>query len=185
LTDFEPLDSTRFEGVASFVESRYPLAPPLRCRMLSRGFNDIFSVVAATGERFVFRLSHHRARGHADVRTETAFLIHLATVGTPVAPPVATRSGATATGRSSRYAPPISKQRRFFVIARHIWTMGEKASRAHEWGSDNVAWIARAAEFLRRREDERLRDRLFGGGRLTPAPGSPAIPASRPCRARP
>lgn len=61
--------------------------------MLNRGFNDVYLVVAASGARFVFRLSHHRARGAADVRTETAFLSHLARSGVPIAAPVQTNTG--------------------------------------------------------------------------------------------
>lgn len=44
-----------------------------------------------------------------------------------------------------------------FVIVRHIWLMGEYASRAQEWGSETVGWIAREANFLRRWETERCR----------------------------
>jgi Ser/Thr protein kinase RdoA (MazF antagonist) len=62
--------------------------------MLNRGFNDVYLVVAATGERYVFRLSHHRARGAADVMTETDFLAHLAREEVPVAAPIRTRGGA-------------------------------------------------------------------------------------------
>jgi Ser/Thr protein kinase RdoA (MazF antagonist) len=48
-----------------------------------------------------------------------------------------------------------------FVIIRHIWLMGEYASRAREWGSEPVGWIAREFEFLRNWEVERLANRLF------------------------
>jgi Ser/Thr protein kinase RdoA (MazF antagonist) len=61
--------------------------------MLNRGFNDIYLVVTATNERYVFRLSHHRARGVADVRTETDFMAHLGRSGVPIAAPVQTREG--------------------------------------------------------------------------------------------
>jgi Ser/Thr protein kinase RdoA (MazF antagonist) len=95
VVDFEPVYSTsRAEAIARFVGEHYPLAAPLACRMLNRGFNDIYIIVAATGERYVFRLSHQRARGAADVRTETDFMAHLARSGVPVATPVATRDGA-------------------------------------------------------------------------------------------
>jgi Ser/Thr protein kinase RdoA (MazF antagonist) len=94
LVDFEPVYTTsRAEAVASFVARHYALPEPLRCRMLHRGFNDVYLIVTATGERYVFRLSHHRARGAADVRTETDFLAHLARCGVPVAAPVQTREG--------------------------------------------------------------------------------------------
>jgi Ser/Thr protein kinase RdoA (MazF antagonist) len=61
--------------------------------MLNRGFNDLYLVVTATDERYVFRLSHHRARGVADVRTETDFMAHLARSGVPIAAPLQTHDG--------------------------------------------------------------------------------------------
>ena len=95
MVDFEPLYTTaRAEAVAHFVAEHYALPPPLDCRLLNRGFNDLYLIVAADSERYVFRLSQLRARGPADVRTETDFLEHLARSGVPVATPVATRGGA-------------------------------------------------------------------------------------------
>jgi Ser/Thr protein kinase RdoA (MazF antagonist) len=94
LLDFEPIYSTpREESVARFIAERYALPAPLDCSLLNRGFNDIYLVVAASGERYVFRLSHHRMRGLPDVATETAFLAHLDQARVPVAAPVATRTG--------------------------------------------------------------------------------------------
>ena len=94
MINFKPLYTTsRADSVAQFVAERYELALPLDCRMLNRGFNDVYLVVAATGERHIFRLSHHRARGTADVETETDFLRHLDRTGVPVAIPVPTRDG--------------------------------------------------------------------------------------------
>jgi Ser/Thr protein kinase RdoA (MazF antagonist) len=46
------------------------------------------------GERFVLRLSGHRARGPADVAAETAFLAYLEAAGVPVAAAMPTRDGA-------------------------------------------------------------------------------------------
>jgi len=95
MIDFDPLYSTpQVEAVARFINKHYPLARPLSCRMLQRGLNDVYLVVTATGERYVFRLSHRRARGAADVGTETAFLTHLARLGVPVAGPMPTREDA-------------------------------------------------------------------------------------------
>ena len=79
--------------MAQFVAERYALALPLNCRMLNRGFNDVYLLVTATSERYIFRLSHHRARGAADVETETDFLTHLDRCGVPIATPVQTREG--------------------------------------------------------------------------------------------
>jgi Ser/Thr protein kinase RdoA (MazF antagonist) len=95
LFDFDPLYTTcRAEAIARFVSEHYALPVPLDCRLLNRGFNDVYLVIAASDERYVFRLSHHRARGIADVRTETEFLAHLAQAGVPIAAPVPTRAGA-------------------------------------------------------------------------------------------
>ncbi len=76
------------------LAERYDLALPLECLLLNRGFNDIYRVATATGERRIFRLSHRRARGAADVSTETAFLACLDQAGVPVAAAVPTREGA-------------------------------------------------------------------------------------------
>ena len=48
-----------------------------------------------------------------------------------------------------------------FVIVRHIWLMGEFASRARERGSEQINWIAHQIEFLKAWETERLAGRLF------------------------
>ena len=95
MIDFKPLYTTsRAEAVAQFVAERYDLACPLDCRMLNRGFNDVYLVVTASNERYIFRLSHHRARGAADVETETDFLSYLDRSGVPIAVPIPTREGA-------------------------------------------------------------------------------------------
>lgn len=94
MVDFLPLYSTpRADAVANFITRHYAIAAPLECRMLNRGFNDVYRVTSASGEAYIFRLSHHRVRGAADVKTETEFLLHLARQGVPVARPIETRSG--------------------------------------------------------------------------------------------
>lgn len=47
------------------------------------------------------------------------------------------------------------------VIVRHFWLMGEYASRAQEWGSHSVGWIAREVDFLKAWETEKFSNRLF------------------------
>jgi Ser/Thr protein kinase RdoA (MazF antagonist) len=47
-----------------------------------------------------------------------------------------------------------------FVVIRHIWIMGEYASRVDEWGANSVDWIARETGFLTTWERERF-DRLL------------------------
>src|SRR5215213_3937546 len=94
MLDFDPLYSTpQIAAIEQFIDHHYPLAGPVSCRMLQRGLNDVYLAVASNGERYVFRLSHRRARCPADVRTETAFLAHLSQSGVPVAAPIATREG--------------------------------------------------------------------------------------------
>ncbi|MBY5673603.1 phosphotransferase [Rhizobium leguminosarum] len=94
MLDFNPLYSTpQVADIEQFIHRHYPLAGPVSCRMLQRGMNDVYLAVASSGERYVFRLSHRRARGPADVRAETAFLAHLGQSGVPVAAAVPTREG--------------------------------------------------------------------------------------------
>ncbi|CAL80123.1 putative Phosphotransferase enzyme family [Bradyrhizobium sp. ORS 278] len=95
MPDFEPIYTTNgAESVGRLVATHYALSEPLACRLMNRGFNDVYLITASTGERYVFRLSHDRARGPADVRTETDFLAHLTRCDVPVAAAVATRDGA-------------------------------------------------------------------------------------------
>src|SRR5882724_1899043 len=62
----------RAEAVADFVSAHYDLPGSLACKLLRRGFNDTFEVRTEAGERFIFRISTRRARGEADVASETA-----------------------------------------------------------------------------------------------------------------
>ncbi|MCM2477601.1 phosphotransferase [Rhizobium sp. CG5] len=94
MLDFYPLYSTpQIETIETFINRYYALGAPVSCRLLQRGLNDVYLATASSSERYVFRLSHHRDRGPADVKTETAFLTHLAKSGVPVAAPIATRDG--------------------------------------------------------------------------------------------
>jgi Ser/Thr protein kinase RdoA (MazF antagonist) len=79
--------------VRTFVQASYDLPLPITCRLLRRGFNDNFQVDAADHQPFVLRISQRRARGEADVSSETAFLTHLDSADIPVAAPVAARDG--------------------------------------------------------------------------------------------
>jgi Ser/Thr protein kinase RdoA (MazF antagonist) len=81
------------EAVADFVSTHYDLPGPVECKLLNRGFNDTFEVRTRGGERFIFRISTRRARGDADVASETAFLAYLDAAGIPVAAAIAMRDG--------------------------------------------------------------------------------------------
>ncbi|MBC2775304.1 phosphotransferase [Rhizobium sp. AQ_MP] len=95
MLDFSPQYSTsKIADIESFIDRNYDLDGPVSCRLLQRGFNDVYLATDPAGARYVFRLSHHRARGPADVRSETAFLKHLVDFGVPVAAPIPTRHGA-------------------------------------------------------------------------------------------
>ncbi|MES5099333.1 phosphotransferase [Agrobacterium sp. BA1120] len=82
------------KDVERFINTHYPLAAPVSCKLLQRGFNDVYLVNVTTSERYVFRLSHLRGRGPAQVKSEAEFITHLSKAGVPVAAPVAARDGA-------------------------------------------------------------------------------------------
>ncbi len=110
--------------MAGYVADRYALAGPLVCSLLHRGFNDSFEVRAADGERAVLRLSCRRARGEADVASETAFLAFLDRAGIPVAAPLPARDGTLFGSVTCPEGP------RPAVLFRHA------EGRAVEWESD-------------------------------------------------
>ena len=86
--------STPRDGaVADYVAARYAMPGPLECWLVRRGFNDSFEVRSQDGQRWVLRLSNLRARGEADVASETAFLAHLEQSGIPVAAPTPAKDG--------------------------------------------------------------------------------------------
>jgi Ser/Thr protein kinase RdoA (MazF antagonist) len=80
------------EAVVDFVSTHYDLPGPIACKLLNRGFNDTFEVRSGA-ERFIFRVSGRRARGDADVASETAFLAYLDGMSIPVAAAVPMRDG--------------------------------------------------------------------------------------------
>jgi Ser/Thr protein kinase RdoA (MazF antagonist) len=80
-------------AVADFVSTHYDLLESINCRLLYRGWNDIFDVRTKDGKRFVFRISKRRAPGDADVASETEFLAYLDGQRIPVAAAVPMRDG--------------------------------------------------------------------------------------------
>ena len=81
------------KSVAAFITKKYRLPKPIECSLFHRGFNDSFDVTDADGRRYIMRLSCKRARGDADVVSETAFLHYLNQAGVPVAVVEPTREG--------------------------------------------------------------------------------------------
>jgi Ser/Thr protein kinase RdoA (MazF antagonist) len=80
-------------AVADFVLMHYDLPKEIECKLLYRGWNDVFEVRIKGGERFIFRLSKRRLRGDADVAMETAFLAYLDRNSVPVAAAIPMRDG--------------------------------------------------------------------------------------------
>lgn len=94
MIDFDAIYSmVSAKAIKGLIESNYSLGAPVSCHLLQRGLNDVYSVSSTSGERYVFRLSHRRARGSADVKSETDFLIHASKLGVPVATPIPTVGG--------------------------------------------------------------------------------------------
>jgi Ser/Thr protein kinase RdoA (MazF antagonist) len=110
----------RADAVADFISTHYDLATPVECKLLNRGFNDTFEVRTG-GERFIFRVSARRARGDADVASETAFLGFLDGQGIPVAAAVPMRDGSLFTSAS------FPEGRRPAVLFRHAEGRPSKA----------------------------------------------------------
>lgn len=94
--DFLPVvySTPSAEAVADFVSTHYDLPSSIECKLLYRGWNDIFEVRTSGEARFIFRISKQRARGDADVASETAFLAYLDGAGIPVAAAIPMRDGA-------------------------------------------------------------------------------------------
>ncbi|WP_343868168.1 phosphotransferase enzyme family protein [Caenispirillum bisanense] len=83
---------------AAFVAAHYAVAAPVRCALLNRGFNDVYAVTTATGDRAILRISGHRGRGDPDAEAAAAFLAHLKGCGVPVAAARPARDGRMVTG---------------------------------------------------------------------------------------
>jgi Ser/Thr protein kinase RdoA (MazF antagonist) len=103
----------RADAVADFILAHYDLRGPIDCKLLYRGWNDIFEIRASGGERFILRLSKWRARGEPDVASETRFLAHLDGKNVPVAAACPTRDGLLFTSVS------LPEGQRAAVLFRH------------------------------------------------------------------
>jgi Ser/Thr protein kinase RdoA (MazF antagonist) len=79
-------------AVVRVAEQAYAIGPVTGCRLLHRGFNDVYEL-ECEGTTYFGRVSVYRARGRANVAYETAFMAHLNRIGVDVATPVAARDG--------------------------------------------------------------------------------------------
>ncbi|MDR5760701.1 phosphotransferase [Caballeronia sp. LZ035] len=82
------------DALGDFIASAYPFDAPFTCRLLRRGFNDVYLLRFADGHKKIARLSSRRARGASNVAYETALLRHLKQAGGEVAAPLGTKTGA-------------------------------------------------------------------------------------------
>jgi Ser/Thr protein kinase RdoA (MazF antagonist) len=76
------------------LEQTFEIGPIDDCTLLQAGFNDIYEVVLADGQRCIARLSSRLERGVPNVDYETALLQHLKYAGAAVAAPWVAKSGA-------------------------------------------------------------------------------------------
>lgn len=79
-------------AVSEFIFRSFDVEPIASCRLLWRGFNDLYAVTAGD-RRFVLRLSRAGRRRTSDLEYEAALLAHLRGRGVPVATPVGGRDG--------------------------------------------------------------------------------------------
>jgi Ser/Thr protein kinase RdoA (MazF antagonist) len=75
------------------IASAYDFDSEFTCRLLNRGFNDVYNLRLADGRRFIARLSSRRARGETNVAYEASLLLHLKASGAHVAAPILTTAG--------------------------------------------------------------------------------------------
>jgi Ser/Thr protein kinase RdoA (MazF antagonist) len=73
-------------SIARFVTDRFPFGSVGACRLLQRGFNDLY-VAEAVGRRAVLRLSRAGRRRASDLEYEALLLAHLRSRGVPVVAP--------------------------------------------------------------------------------------------------
>lgn len=82
------------KALGDLIASAYPFDSTFECRLLRRGFNDVYRLRFADGSSKIARLSSRRARGESNVAYETSLLCHLKTLGGDVAAPLPARTGA-------------------------------------------------------------------------------------------
>lgn len=80
------------QDVAKIAEDAYPVGRVTACRLVNRGFNDVYELDCDEGV-YIGRLNAHRARGPANIAYETAFLTHLKRCGIPVGAPIVGKDG--------------------------------------------------------------------------------------------
>lgn len=82
------------EEIRRVLEQEFEIGPIDDCTLLQSGFNDIYEVALADGQRRIARLSSRLERGVSNVDYETGLLRHLKGAGASVAAPWPARNGA-------------------------------------------------------------------------------------------
>ncbi|TGP40573.1 aminoglycoside phosphotransferase [bacterium M00.F.Ca.ET.228.01.1.1] len=80
-------------SIGRIVGSEFCIGEIKDCILLRRGFNDVYEVRLANGDRRIARLSVLRSRGDANIEFEVSLLEHLRAEGMAVATAHRTRSG--------------------------------------------------------------------------------------------
>jgi Ser/Thr protein kinase RdoA (MazF antagonist) len=86
-------------SIARLVAERFPFGPAASCRLLQRGFNDLY-IVAAGDQRAVLRVSRAGRRSASDLEYEALLLAHLHSRDVPVVTPQC--------GRDGQYCQPVN-----------------------------------------------------------------------------
>jgi Ser/Thr protein kinase RdoA (MazF antagonist) len=82
------------DEIRKVLEQAFEIGPIDDCTLLQSGFNDIYEIALADGQRCIARLSSRLERGVPNVDYETALLQHLKRAGAAVAAPWVAKSGA-------------------------------------------------------------------------------------------
>jgi Ser/Thr protein kinase RdoA (MazF antagonist) len=87
------------QSIARFVADRFPYGPVTSCRLLQRGFNDLY-IAEAEDRRAVLRLSRAGRRRPSELEYEASLLAYLHGRGVSVAVPQR--------GRDGQFCQPVS-----------------------------------------------------------------------------
>lgn len=79
-------------ALAAYMEEHFDLAPPVSCRLVARGSNDIYDLKHGAG-RLALRVAKANFRSVAEVRFELDLLDFLGNKGVKVAKPVVSKVG--------------------------------------------------------------------------------------------
>jgi len=82
------------EALASAIAGQYNLSGDVRCRLISRGMNDIYRVDHTDGS-YALKVARSGKSSDDEFEYEQAYIIHLAKKGLPVPGPQPTKDGST------------------------------------------------------------------------------------------